>query len=77
MTWDKHRHDQLVSAPVAILAADTFWATQTVMKNCRSQFAQVAMCPAERERDPPGCRASGVIPKLPINVVLVPPPVVP
>ena len=35
------------------------------------------MCPAERERDPPGCRASGVIPKLPVHVVLVPPVVPP
>ena len=35
------------------------------------------MCPVERERDPPGCRASGLTPELPVIVVLVPPLLVP
>ena len=30
------------------------------------------MCPVERERGPPGCRASGLTPELPVHVVLVP-----
>ena len=29
------------------------------------------MCPVERERDPSGCRASGLTPELPVHVVLV------
>ena len=29
------------------------------------------MCPIERERDPPGCRASGLTHELPVHVVLV------
>ena len=35
------------------------------------------MCPVERERDPSGCRASGLPPELPVHVVLVPPLLVP
>ena len=31
------------------------------------------MCPVERERDPSGCRASGLTPELPVHVVLVSP----
>ena len=34
---------------------------------------RLAMCPVERERDPPGCRASGLTPELPFIGVLVPP----
>ncbi len=35
------------------------------------------LCLAERERDPSGCRASGLSPELPVHVVLVPPLLVP
>ena len=35
---------------------------------------RLAMCLAKRERDPSGCRASGLTLKLPVHVVLVPPP---
>ena len=35
------------------------------------------MCPVEREREPSGCRASGLTPELPLHVVLVPPWLVP
>ena len=35
------------------------------------------MCPVERERDPSGCRASGLPPELPVHVVLVPPLLIP
>ena len=35
---------------------------------------RLAMCLAERERDPSGCRASGLTLELPVHVVLVPPP---
>ena len=38
---------------------------------------RLAMCPVERERDPLGCRASGLTPELPVHVVLVPPLLVP
>ncbi len=31
------------------------------------------LCPAERERDPSGCRAPGLTPELPVHVVLVTP----
>ena len=47
--------------PVTILAADgkrSYWATWTVVKDCRSQLGNVPI--AERERDPSGCRASGL-----------------
>ena len=53
-------------APDAFLAANSkryFWAAWTVMKDCRSHFAW--QC-AGRERDPSGCRASGL---LPVHVV--------
>ena len=33
---------------------------------------RMVMCPAERERDPSSCRASGIPPELPV-LVLVPP----
>ena len=33
----------------------------------------LALCLAERVRDPSGCRASGLSPELPVHVVLVPP----
>ena len=35
------------------------------------------MCTVESERDPSGCRASGLTPELPVHVVLVPPLLVP
>ena len=37
----------------------SFWAALTAMNDCRSQCAWqcAAVCPAERERDPSGCRA--------------------
>ena len=35
---------------------------------------RMAMCLAEREHDPSGCRAPGKISELPVHVVLVPPP---
>ena len=38
---------------------------------------RLAICVAERERDPSGCRASGLTPELPVHVVLVPPLLVP
>ena len=31
---------------------------------------RLAMCPAERDRDPLGCRASGLTPELPVHVVM-------
>ena len=40
-------------------------------------LVHLAMCLAERERDPPGCRASGLIPELSVHVVLVLPLLVP
>ena len=49
----------------------SFWAVWTVVS------ARLAVCPAERERDPSGCRASGVTPELPVHVLMVPPPLVP
>ena len=51
------------NAPVAVLAADRkrfLWAAWTVMKNCRSPFAWACAHAAERERNPSGCRVSGV-----------------
>ena len=38
---------------------------------------RLAMCPVERARDPPGCRASGLTPELPVIVMLVPSVLVP
>ena len=38
---------------------------------------RLAIYSVERERDPSGCRASGLTPKLPVHVALVPPLLVP
>ena len=38
---------------------------------------RLAMCPAERDRDPLGCRASGLTPELPLHVVMFSPLLVP
>ena len=32
---------------------------------------RLAMCLAERERDPSGCRKSGLTPELPVHVVVI------
>ena len=53
-------------ALVVILDANSkryFWAVWTVLKDCQSHFGW--QC-AGRERDPSGCRASGL---LPVHVV--------
>ena len=62
-------------APVAILAANSklyFWAAWTVMidQGLPISLRLVNVPMAGRERDPSGCRASGL---LPVHVVLVPP----
>ena len=49
----------------------SFWAAWTVVS------ARLSVFPAEREREPSGCRASGVTPELPVHVLMVPPLLVP
>ena len=68
-------------APVVILAADSKRSFLGGMDRHEGLpiSVRLAMCSAERERDPSGCRASGLTPELPVHVVpvtslLVPPP---
>ena len=57
--------------------------SELVVKNCRSQLdcQCTQLLPSwnfsERERDPSGCRASGLTPELPVHVVLIPTLLVP
>ena len=58
------------NAAVAILTADSkrsFLASWTELPIS----VRLAMCPAERERDSSGCRASGITLEQPVHVLLV------
>ena len=62
-----------IDAPVAIVAADSKLLGGV---DCDEELlisVRLAICPAEGERDPSGCRASGLTPELPVHVLLVPP----
>ena len=58
------------NAAVAILTADS---KRSFLASCTELpiSVRLAICPAERERDSSGCRASGITIELPVHVLLV------
>ena len=59
------------NAHIAILAEQTVLFGGIDLDDGLPISVRLAMCLAERERDPSGCRASGLTSELPVHMVLV------